>query len=208
LSSASDAVKNKTSVLTQPIDMDKNDPNLLVNSPFAHEPHLLDLRSLDLPNQFLAKALNKLICLRKDYATAPYVESFNWSEIIDGLRKLVQEDGFAWKEQPFYIVVFRSRILPETDRADLGALDKAAHAEAMESGGLLKYWFGTPDENGRNLATCVWRRCQDARAGSVGKDHVRAANAARRSYSEWRTERLRLLIKDDVEGWEISKWVD
>jgi hypothetical protein len=35
-------------------------------------------------------------------------------------------------------VVFRSRIPPTTDYAHLGELDKAAHAEAMASGGFLK----------------------------------------------------------------------
>jgi len=86
--------------------------------------------------------------------------------------------------------------------------DKAAHAEAIKSGGLLKYWFGIPDENRRNLATCIWRNVHNARIGAVGKDHVQAANAVRRFYTEWHIERLRLLIKDNVEGWEIDEWMD
>jgi hypothetical protein len=46
--------------------------------------------------------------------------------------------NFTWKQQAFYIVVFRSRIPPSTVYADLGLLDKAAHQEAVESGGFLK----------------------------------------------------------------------
>jgi len=53
--------------------------NLLVVSPYDEEPHLLDLRTLDVGSQILAQALVGLECLRSDYATAPYVETFNVS---------------------------------------------------------------------------------------------------------------------------------
>ena len=200
--------------------------NHLVVSPYNEEPHLLDLRTLDIPNQLLAKALVGLTCLRDDYSTAPYVEIFNWSEVIDSLKGLSINSGCDWKETTFYIVVFRSRIPPTTVYSDLGILDKAAHAEATKSGGFLKYvnlilfllfspqvltwgsryWFGSPDEHGRNLATCVWRNQEDARTGSVGEAHRRAASATRLLYTEWRIERLRLVIEDDVTGWSINQW--
>lgn len=112
--------------------------NLLIVSPYDEEPHLLDLRTLDTANQLLAKALTGLKCLRDDYATAPYVEIFNWSEIIESLRKQAEVANYDWKENFFYIVVFRSQIPPTTVYADLGVLDKAAHAEATKSGGFLK----------------------------------------------------------------------
>ncbi|PSS20144.1 hypothetical protein M430DRAFT_229896 [Amorphotheca resinae ATCC 22711] len=185
----------------------KND-NLLVVSPYDEEPHLLDLRTLDTANQLLAKALVGLKCLRDDYATAPYVEIFNWPEVIESVRQLAAASDFTWKESSFYIVVFRSRIPPTTVYADLGVLDKAAHQEATKSGGFLKYWFGEPDQDGRNLATCVWRNQEDAKIGSVGEAHRRAAGATRLLYTEWRIERLRLLIKDNVDSWEIIPWVD
>ena len=54
----------------------------------------------------------------------------------------------------FYIVVFRSQLQQSTDRLELGAMDERSHAEANKSGGLLKYWFGSADAEGRNLATC------------------------------------------------------
>lgn len=112
--------------------------NLLIVSPYDEEPHLLDLRTLDSANQILAQALTGLKCLRDDYATAPYVEIFNWAEVIESIRKQVTTSNFDWKENSFYIVVFRSRIPTTTVYADLGALDKAAHAEATKSGGFLK----------------------------------------------------------------------
>ncbi|KAF7895285.1 hypothetical protein EAF00_007099 [Botryotinia globosa] len=209
----SNALESSTE-LKHPVSSSKNDSlnedRYLVVSPYDEKPHLLDLDTLDTPNQLLARALVGLKCLREDYATAPYIETFNWQEVIDSLRELAKASNYTWKEEFFYIVVFRSQVPPETvaHYSDLGALDKAAHAEATESGGFLKYWFGVPDKNGRNLATCVWRNSRDAKIGSVGPHHRVAANAARHMYTEWKIERLRLLVKDDMKGWEIEQWVD
>jgi hypothetical protein len=110
----------------------------IVISPYTETNHLLDLRTLGPQTQCLALALQSLQVQREDYATAPYNEIFNWSEVIDLLGQIARERVAAWKEQKFYIVVFRSRIPPTTDYAHLGELDKAAHAEAMASGGFLK----------------------------------------------------------------------
>ena len=121
-----------------PVSPDADEEALLVVSPYDELPHLLDLRTLDAANQLLAKALVGLTCLRTDYATAPYVETFNWPEVVNSLKNMASMSAFTWKEQFFYIVVFRSQIPPTTVYADLGVLDKAAHAEATESGGFLK----------------------------------------------------------------------
>ncbi|QSZ29882.1 hypothetical protein DSL72_004400 [Monilinia vaccinii-corymbosi] len=209
----SNALESSASVQIPPsssrIDSSSEDRYLVV-SPYDEKPHLLDLETLDKPNQLLARALVGLKCLRADYATAPYIETFNWKEIIDSLGELAKTSNHTWKEEAFYIVVFRSQVPPGTvaHYSDLGVLDKAAHAEATESGGFLKYWFGEPDKNGRNLATCVWRSSRDAKIGSVGPKHRVAANAARHMYTEWKIERLRLLVKDGIKGWEIGQWVD
>lgn len=111
----------------------------LVVSPYHEQDHLLDLETLDAENQLLSLSLTKLKCLREDYATAPYVETFNWGEIIDTLQTLTRETNHTWKETSFFVVAFRSRIPPTTVYAELGTLDKAAHAEATASGGFLKY---------------------------------------------------------------------
>ncbi|KAK9774137.1 hypothetical protein AB5N19_06865 [Seiridium cardinale] len=182
--------------------------NYLVVSPYTEKEHVLDLRSLDKENALLAQALVHFKSLRPDYATAPYTETFNWDEVVGELTRLVREEGHDWKETSFYIVAFRSQIPPTTVYAELGVLDKAAHAEATASGGFLKYWFGTPDQDGRNLATCVWRSQQDARQGGVGPAHRRAAGAARHLYSEWRIDRHRLIIRGGLKSWDIVDWVD
>lgn len=137
-------------------DRQQADPgNRLVVSPYTSLPHLLDLRSLEESQRLVAQALTVLESVRDDYATAPYHQSFNWDGVTDRLRALLQLSQYQWKRQHFYIVVFRSQVPPTTNRTHLGGLDQNSHAEATKSGGLLKYWFGVPDENGRNLATCM-----------------------------------------------------
>ncbi|KAH0544961.1 hypothetical protein FGG08_000887 [Glutinoglossum americanum] len=185
----------------------KEAENLLVVSPYTERAHLLDLNTLDKPDQLLAKALTVMKPIRNDYATAPYIEAFNWDRVIETLRDLAAVEEHDWQHRPFYIVVFRSQSPPTTDRSYLGLLDESSHKEAVESGGLLKYWYGVPDPvNGRNLATCVWRRRDDARRGSAGEGHRRAALAARQMYTEWKIERLALVIRDGVETWDIVDW--
>lgn len=133
---------------------DQPENDLLVVSPYAFGSHLLRLDTVSKPNQLLAKALTQMRAVRADYATAAYIESFNWSTIVDHLRNLSEKAAYDWQPEVFYIVVFRSRVNATTDRSDLGLMDADAHEEAMVSGGLLKYWFGVPDANRRNLATC------------------------------------------------------
>lgn len=112
--------------------------NYLVVSPYKEQEHLLDLRTLDEENALLAQALVHLKCLRPDYATAPYTETFDWALVMNELEKMVGQQGYQWKGSSWYIVVFRSQIPPTTTYAELGMLDKAAHAEATASGGFLK----------------------------------------------------------------------
>lgn len=110
----------------------------LIQSPYSEIEHQLDLETLDHENATLAKALARLRATRDDYATAPYTESFNWSEVMTELRQIVKTSGKGFKEASFYIVAFRSQIKPSTEYSHLGELDKAAHAEAVASGGFLK----------------------------------------------------------------------
>jgi hypothetical protein len=117
--------------------------DLLVISPYNETPHLLDLQSLEPQAQLLALALTELTSIKEDYATTPYAEIFNWAEVIATLQQLSKVRGQPWIKQIFYIVVFRSQIPATTDYSHLGVLDKAAHAEAMKSGGFLKSVLAT-----------------------------------------------------------------
>ena len=71
---------------------------------------------------------------------------------------------------------------------------------------LHRYWFGSPDVDGRNMATCIWRSQDDARKGGAGPAHREAAGSARSLYSFWKIDRHRLTIRDGVENWELSAW--
>ncbi|KAI4138171.1 MAG: hypothetical protein L6R39_006933 [Caloplaca ligustica] len=182
--------------------------DLLVVSPYTRRPHLLDLTNLTKSQTYLAKALTRLSPLTHAYATVPYVKAFNWDVVFGSLAAAVKADGFSWTEQFFFIVVFRSQVPPSTDRSHLAELDKKAHMEAMASGGLFKYWFGVPDHDGRNLATCIWRRCEDAAPGSSGEGHKAAMRATINMYSEWHIERFKLVISDNAKQWNIVPWTD
>ncbi|ROV95194.1 hypothetical protein VMCG_08603 [Cytospora schulzeri] len=178
----------------------------IVMSPYVEQEHLLDLETLDVENQILAEALADMQCLREDYATAPYLETFNWGEVMDRVKELTTIRKHDWRETTFYIVAFRSRYVPGIDYSHLGDLDKAAHAEATASGGFLKYWFGTPNQDLRNLATCIWRTREDAKKGGVGPAHKEAVKAVRTMYAEWRIDQHQLVIRDGVSSWEITDW--
>lgn len=115
-----------------------NTERCIVQSPYVDREHLLDLDTLDNENALFSLALSRLQATRPDYATAPYAESFNWPEVIEELREVVRVSGKGFNETSFYIVAFRSQIKPSTDYSHLGELDKAAHAEAIASGGFLK----------------------------------------------------------------------
>ncbi|MCJ1243750.1 hypothetical protein MMC30_000947 [Trapelia coarctata] len=183
--------------------------NFLVVSPYLTQPHLLNLNAVSKPIQLLAKALTLLQPTRTDYATAPYLDSFNWTAVMETLQGLRQVDlDYRWESQAFYVIVFRSQIPPSTDRSYLGMLDQLSHTEAMESGGLLKYWYGVPDENGRNLATCIWRAREDASSGAMGAGHAQAMRETRKLYLEWKVERLKLIVGENALDWEITQWQD
>ncbi|KAF4503836.1 hypothetical protein G6O67_008776 [Ophiocordyceps sinensis] len=185
---------------------DRPEKDFIIQSPYTEVDHQLDLRTLDHENTILAQALAHLRAVRDDYATAPYTESFNWSEVMGQVRRLAEASGKGFKETSFYIVAFRSQIKPSTEYSQLGGLDKAAHAEAVASGGFLKYWFGSPDSELRNLATCVWRSRQDALDGGRGPAHRKAAGSTRALYASWKIDQHRLTIRDNAHGWELSSW--
>lgn len=110
----------------------------LVASPYTEREHLLDLETLSVEGQILSQALAELEAVRDDYATATYVQAFNWDAVMQRVRELAAARQHNFQETSWYIVAFRSQIRPTTAYPDLGALDKAAHAEAMASGGFLK----------------------------------------------------------------------
>jgi hypothetical protein len=142
------------SIATPPLLTQNYD--LLQASPYSDRSHLLDLTTLTKPLQLFAEALTAMRWIKQEFATAPYDKAFNWDSIVDIFSRTIKAEHLDCMPEKldFYVIVFRSKVNQHADRQLLGELDKAAHLEAVESGGLLKYWFGEPDEVGRNLATC------------------------------------------------------
>ncbi|KAJ6190455.1 hypothetical protein N7519_000476 [Penicillium mononematosum] len=178
----------------------------LIASPYNSVPHLLDIAALERQDRLFALALAYLKPIRDDYATAGYTESFNWTEVFDLLRAFSQAEDHTWKSQSYYVVIFRSTLLPGIDSDRLYELDAHSHQEAIASGGLLKYWFGAKNDRHQNMATCIWRNRNDARLGGRGPWHAQARAAAPTMYEQIRFTTLRLVIEDGVQSWTLSDW--
>lgn len=131
-----------------------HEPNLLASSPYRDDGHLLDLNTLDTQSRLLALALTTLRTKGPNYATVKYEDGLDLDGIVAELKLLAHSADVEWVEQNFYVVEFRSQLKPEIDNALLFKLDKESHREANISGGLLSYWYGEPDAERRNLATC------------------------------------------------------
>ena len=130
----------------------------LTVSPYPEAEHLLDLNSLDTPNRLLALALTELEPASPKYATVKYEEALDWSSLMFALKSLAAKEGHRWTRHEFYVVEFRSKLKKNIDVELLFSLDKQSHVEATASGGLLKYWYGVPDVDRRNLATCEYHQ--------------------------------------------------
>lgn len=151
--SASDTAPQHQQEL-QPSNFDLHAGHLIA-SPYPDRANQLDLQTPDPQSRFFAFALSTLTPATPLYATATYTAAFNWSTVFSALRTLCYQQDIHWQRQECYVVIFRSKLRKGADRIRLGELDRKAHEEACASGGLLKYWFGCADGDGRNLATCV-----------------------------------------------------
>ena len=125
-------------------------------SPYPEQEHQLDLRTVDTPNRLLALALTQLEPATSEYATVRYEDALDWTALFSYLKALVAKEGYNWQRQDFYVVEFRSKLKLNIDVDLLFTLDKESHVEATASGGLLKYWYGVPNSERRNLATCKY----------------------------------------------------
>ncbi|KAF2664919.1 hypothetical protein BT63DRAFT_459537 [Microthyrium microscopicum] len=182
---------------------------LLITSPYNLPNHHLDLNRLDdVQDRVLTLALTYLAPIRDDYATAAYEESLNWDHIRLRIKQLSRVAEQAWTSRVYYVVIFRSKLKADHDRQLLWDLDRESHREAVQSGGLLKYWFGQHDDEVRNLATCVWRNREDARAGGTGPWHQKARAAGRKLYDRIEFSIWRMTITDDADSISFGPWSD
>lgn len=139
---------------TLSLQADTTNHDVIVSSPYTEVHHRLALSSVDTQSALLARALTTMEAAVPDYATTSYTSAFDWAAIVTTLQDLSKAAGHKWTRQSFYCVAFYSKLQEDIDRDLLHQLDKESHAEAAEKGGLLKYWFGSPSAERRNLATC------------------------------------------------------
>ncbi|KAF2402681.1 hypothetical protein EJ06DRAFT_505621 [Trichodelitschia bisporula] len=182
----------------------------LITSPYNTPFHTQDLTPLPRASALLSLALTTLTPTRADYATAPYLESFNWPAVLALLRDLCTATQHVWTNTTFYTVIFRSTLKHKgaAYRTRLGELDEGSHVEAVASGGLLKYWFGDTDGERRNLATCIWHSRADAHRGGKGPGHARARRAAGEFYEGFEFSTWRLVVEDGTRGVRLEEWIE
>lgn len=175
------------------------------SSPYGEEPHLLELDRLNAGHRSLALALQSFETKSPSkYAFIDYKVAFNIDAVVDRARIYAKKFGCSeFPEIDVYVIAFRSILHLEVQqsaekRRKLATIDKGSHEEANASGGLLKYWFGTPDDvHAKNLATCWWRSKADAKAGGGGKTHREGMALVRGWFKHWQVEEYALHITND-----------
>jgi hypothetical protein len=71
--------------------------------------------------------------------------------------------------------------------------DDKAYAEALEAGGLLRYFRGSMNERGECLSFCLWESRQQARRAAGGASHREAAEITAEMYQSYVLERYDLI---------------
>ncbi len=134
----------------------------------------------------LHEAAQRISPVHPDYPNLPIENGFDWPVIANC---------------PFdrlYLVVFRSVRRPDADLDLLRWFDDLAYAEALGSGGLLRYFKGDADWRGHCLSFCLWESREAALRAAGGKKHEQAAGITARMYVSYDLERYELTPGDDV----------
>ncbi|VDB95961.1 unnamed protein product [Peniophora sp. CBMAI 1063] len=186
-------------------------PPLLSSLPHEHEHHhdhqhddespvvhtTTRLPDIDPASLSLHKALHGFSPATERYADTSYAEAFNWDEL-----QLPEDEEREW-----YCVAFRSKRLVGSENAPLYDADRLAHEEAIRNGGLILYWYGTPDqETGLNLATCIWQSRAHAIAANSRPHHIKAMRLAAASYERYDLERWRLVKERGERGVKVQEY--
>jgi hypothetical protein len=122
-------------------------------------------------------ACRRLSPIHPEHATLPIQEGFNWANLLGEMRF-----------ERLYLVDFRSVLRATADRELLRELDKRAHAEALQAGGLLFYYRGVMNERRECLSFCLWQSREQARRASGGPLHRAARGIAAEMYESFSVE--------------------
>ncbi|KAK6461223.1 hypothetical protein DFJ63DRAFT_218971 [Scheffersomyces coipomensis] len=183
------------------------------SSPYHEKSHWLDLTTIPQNYQIVSLALQSFHPIIPNYAFETYYESFNIEQIVELSKQYSKDLDYTFPKTEIYVIAFRS-ILHEPvqtsieKRQFLGKIDKESHLEATESGGLIKYWFGTPDDStGQNLATCWWVSKEHAKRGGGGKSHRQGMAAVKGWYKYWKVEEYQLVIEHNFDSFTFNRVV-
>ena len=127
-------------------------------------------------------ACRQLSPIHPDHANLPIQEGFNWSACL-------AEVSFS----RLYLVVFRSVRRATADLERLKEHDDKAYAEALEAGGLLRYFRGIMNERRECLSFCLWESREQARRAAGGASHAAAMRITAKMYESYRLERYYMM---------------
>ncbi len=133
----------------------------------------------------LYEACQRLSPIHSDHANLRIEEGFNWSSCLAG----VHFDGL-------YLIVFRSVRRATADLDLLKEYDDKAYAEALQTGGLLRYFRGSVNERRECLSFCLWESREQARRASGGAAHRTATGITAEMYESYFLERYDLIREE------------
>lgn len=124
-------------------------------------------------------------------------QTFNWSDLHPPLHI----------SKTWYGVAFRSIRKKGSESINLYEADRASHEEAVRSGGLLLYWYGSPSvSTGENLATCIWTSREDAVRASRLPLHKAAALHAAPAYEKYQLSRYQVVKRNGETALRVESW--
>ncbi|ODV81096.1 uncharacterized protein CANTADRAFT_25357 [Suhomyces tanzawaensis NRRL Y-17324] len=193
------------------VRLDVRDLDQIRSSPYHEKEHWLDLTKVPDTKRVIALALQSFEPRNEQYAFDDYDQAFNIPEIVELARNYAKQLEIEIEPTSVYVIAFRLILKLEVqasseNRRFLAKVDKDSHVEANESGGLLKYWFGTPDDvHGKNLATCWWETKEHAKKGGRGKAHREGMTAVRSWFKHWQVEEYQLNLAKGGESYLFTR---
>ena len=128
--------------------------------------------------EIVHRACQRICPIYQDYATRPIQDGFSWASSLAGCTF-----------ERLYLVVFRSVRLANADIDLLYEHDDRAYQNALESGGLLRYFKGEANERGECLSFCLWERREQAIEAAGAAAHRSAADISVLMYESFVLER-------------------
>ena len=123
-------------------------------------------------------ACQRISPIHPDYARRPIQDGFSWFSSLAGCAF-----------ERLYLVAFRSLRRPSADLHLLREHDDRAYEQALQSGGLLRYFKGEANERRECLSFCLWETREQAIEAAGAASHRSAAAISVRMYDSYVLER-------------------